>query len=337
MTAPGPQSAHSQETSPDASRPPAASSAATSTADPATTTSGVAQDASGRQPAAAAASASELASTKIGLYEALRRFVDFPIKGIVFIDIMPIFRDPATHATLLHALELQALHFPAPAAATDAPWVDLVVGLDARGFLFGPGLALKLGAGFAPVRKQGKLPGPCVTASYAKEYGTDYFQMQEDAIKPGQKVLIVDDIIATGMFLFAVARCFLPFVRFVPKSHASTYFPANTRPPRRISGGGWRTRPEAWWPARRLPVYSRDLFPQGPGEAWRRACDHSPRRGGITEEATPTHYAMFAFLAFYFFVLPFFRPFCPFCNSQKTPELCALLPNDRRSSGPGLH
>jgi adenine phosphoribosyltransferase len=73
-----------------------------------------------------------------------------------------------------------------------------VVGLEARGFLFGPSLALRLGAGFAPVRKQGKLPGPCETAGYQKEYGEDFFQMQVDAIKPGQKVLIVDDIIATG-------------------------------------------------------------------------------------------------------------------------------------------
>ena len=192
MTVPVPQSAQSQLTSSDPSRP---------------TTSDItsaAQHASGGQPPAAAAAAAELASTKVALYDSLRRFADFPIKGIVFIDIMPIFQDPKTHATLLRALELQALHFTpalaAAAAASAAPWVDVVVGLDARGFLFGPGLALKLGAGFAPVRKQGKLPGPCVTASYEKEYGADYFQIQEDAIKPGQKVLIVDDIIATGMF-----------------------------------------------------------------------------------------------------------------------------------------
>ncbi|KIH89444.1 adenine phosphoribosyltransferase [Sporothrix brasiliensis 5110] len=186
MTSQVPQTAQSQETSPDASRPAA-------------TTVSVAQNASGGQSAAAAAATTELASTKIGLYDALRRFVDFPIKGIVFIDIMPIFLDPAVHASLLRALELQALHFsPAVTAAPNTPWVDVVVGLDARGFLFGPGLALRLGAGFAPVRKQGKLPGSCVTASYEKEYGTDYFQIQEDAIKPGQKVLVVDDIIATG-------------------------------------------------------------------------------------------------------------------------------------------
>lgn len=148
------------------------------------------QDGSGRQPAPSAASASELAGTKISLLAALRRFPDFPIPGINFIDILPIFQDPATHDALLRALELQVLE------AGFKP--DVVVGLDARGFLFGPSLALRLNASFVPVRKQGKLPGPCVTATYEKEYGQDFFQMQEDAIKPGQKVLVVDDIIATG-------------------------------------------------------------------------------------------------------------------------------------------
>ena len=72
------------------------------------------------------------------------------------------------------------------------------MGLEARGFLFGPSLALRLGAGFVPVRKQGKLPGPTETASYEKEYGADFFQIQADAIKQGQKVLVIDDIVATG-------------------------------------------------------------------------------------------------------------------------------------------
>lgn len=147
-------------------------------------------DASGRQPAAAAASAAELASTKITLLSSLGHFPDFPIPGIHFIDILPLFQDPAVHNSLLRALELQVLEF------SEKP--DVVVGLDARGFLFGPSLALRLNASFVPVRKQGKMPGPCVTASYEKEYGTDFFQMQEGSVKPGQKVLVVDDIIATG-------------------------------------------------------------------------------------------------------------------------------------------
>lgn len=154
-------------------------------------TSTTSHDAAGRQPSTASSAAAELSSAKISLRKTLRSFPDFPIPGINFVDIMPLFSDPAAHTTLLRALELQTLHF-----GSAKP--DVVVGLDARGFLFGPALALRLGAGFAAVRKKGKLPGPCVTASYEKEYGADFFQMQEDAIKPGQKVLVVDDIIATG-------------------------------------------------------------------------------------------------------------------------------------------
>ncbi|KAH7368539.1 adenine phosphoribosyltransferase [Plectosphaerella cucumerina] len=150
------------------------------------------QDAEGRQPTASAAGSSELASGKMKLKASLRHFMDFPQKGIDFVDIMPLFLDPTVHETLLGALDLQIRE----GFADLSP--DIIVGLDARGFLFGPGLALRRNLGFAPVRKKGKLPGPCVTASYEKEYGTDFFQMQEDAIKPGQKVLIVDDIIATG-------------------------------------------------------------------------------------------------------------------------------------------
>ncbi|KAI3392126.1 hypothetical protein diail_6138 [Diaporthe ilicicola] len=154
-----------------------------------------AQHASGRQPTASSSTAAELASAKISLEKALRCFPDFPIPGINFLDIMPWFLDPAVHATLLRSLELQLLHFGGSGNAINP---DVIVGLDARGFLFGPSLALRLNASFVPVRKQGKLPGPCVTAEYTKEYGVDYFQMQEGAIRPGQKVLVVDDIIATG-------------------------------------------------------------------------------------------------------------------------------------------
>ncbi|KAG6021103.1 hypothetical protein E4U41_002614 [Claviceps citrina] len=149
-------------------------------------------DASARQPSAAAAAAAQLASAQMSLRRHLRHFPDFPIPGINFVDIMPLFADADAHATLLSALELLL----AQTFVGGVP--DVIVGLDARGFLFGPGLAMRLGVGFAAVRKQGKLPGPCVTAEYVKEYGKDLFQMQEDAVKEGQKVLIVDDIIATG-------------------------------------------------------------------------------------------------------------------------------------------
>lgn len=162
----------------------------------ASSSSTAAQDASGRQPTASSSTSAELASAKISLEKSLRRFPDFPIPGINFLDIMPWFLDPAVHATLLRSLELQLLHF---GGSDNAIKPDVIVGLDARGFLFGPSLALRQNASFVPVRKQGKLPGPCVTAQYTKEYGVDYFQMQEGAIKPGQKVLVVDDIIATGM------------------------------------------------------------------------------------------------------------------------------------------
>ena len=162
---------------------------------PSTTTSSTAdQDASGRQPAAAAAASTELTGAKIRLKKALRHFADFPIKGIDFVDVMPLFMQVDVHGILLDALTMQVAEgFPGPAP-------DVVIGLDARGFLFGPGLALRLGVGFVPVRKKGKLPGPCVEAAYEKEYGTDWFQMQQDGIQPGQRVLIVDDIIATGEF-----------------------------------------------------------------------------------------------------------------------------------------
>ncbi|KAK4228535.1 phosphoribosyltransferase-like protein [Podospora fimiseda] len=167
-------------------------SAPTASAQTLATTSNDQSDASRGQSTTAAPSATELASTKITLLKALKTFPDFPIPGINFIDILPLFQDPKIHNLLLRALELQVQEF----AGDKKP--DVIVGLDARGFLFGPSLALKLDASFVPVRKKGKMPGPCVTAAYEKEYGTDFFQMQEDAIKPGQKVLVVDDIIATG-------------------------------------------------------------------------------------------------------------------------------------------
>ncbi|OCK83954.1 adenine phosphoribosyltransferase 1 [Lepidopterella palustris CBS 459.81] len=147
----------------------------------------------GRLSAAATAGSTELTSLTISLRRALRQFPDFPSPGILFEDILPIFADPSLHESLLRALEL---HVTQSYPENQKP--DVVVGLEARGFLFGPSLALRLGAAFVPVRKKGKLPGPCETAGYQKEYGEDFFQMQSDGVKPGQKVLVVDDIIATG-------------------------------------------------------------------------------------------------------------------------------------------
>ncbi|KAH4936417.1 adenine phosphoribosyltransferase [Parastagonospora nodorum] len=138
-----------------------------------------------------ASPAAELARLKIDLKKSLKQFPDFPEPGILFEDILPIFANPTLHEGLIRSLELAVTK-----EFSGKPHV--VVGLDARGFLFGPSLALRLGAAFVPVRKRGKLPGPCETAEYMKEYGSDFFQMQEGVVKSGQKVLIVDDIIATG-------------------------------------------------------------------------------------------------------------------------------------------
>jgi adenine phosphoribosyltransferase len=143
----------------------------------------------------APSSATELARQQISLRAALRQFPDFPIPGIDFVDILPLFADNTLHQSLIRALELQVL-----SGFNNGKKPDVIVGLDARGFLFGPSLALRLGASFAPVRKRGKLPGPTVESAFEKEYGQDYFQMQADAVKPGQTVLVVDDIIATGKY-----------------------------------------------------------------------------------------------------------------------------------------
>lgn len=107
---------------------------------------------------------------------------------------MPLFANPDLHSALIKAHQLQF------AEAFAGQKIDVVVGLESRGFLVGPTLAHILNAGFVPVRKKGKLPGSTITASYKKEYGEDHFQMQADSIKTGQRVVILDDIIATGEF-----------------------------------------------------------------------------------------------------------------------------------------
>ncbi|KAG6813485.1 hypothetical protein H0H92_010510 [Tricholoma furcatifolium] len=117
------------------------------------------------------------------------------VKGIVFLDIFPLLRNPVAFETLItHFVH----HLTSKTISSPSKKIDVIVGLDARGFLLGPLIALRLGAAFVPVRKRGKLPGECVSASYEKEYGTDVFEMQADAITPGQNVVVVDDLIATG-------------------------------------------------------------------------------------------------------------------------------------------
>jgi len=115
---------------------------------------------------------------------------DFPLPGILFRDIMPIFQNPHASASCIDLMVSYCeSHYPA---------VECVVGLEARGFLFGPQMAINLDTAFVPVRKQGKLPGKCVSVDSTKEYGKDILEIQEGAIKPGQKVVIVDDLLATG-------------------------------------------------------------------------------------------------------------------------------------------
>ncbi|KIW90325.1 adenine phosphoribosyltransferase [Cladophialophora bantiana CBS 173.52] len=144
-----------------------------------------------------------LSELKARIKAGLKTYPDFPKKlllsgllvkkGILFEDILPLFASHSLHLDLIRAFELQIAESLGP---HNIP--DVIVGLDARGFLFGPTLALRFGAGFVPVRKAGKLPGKIETADFQKEYGTDTFAMQTSAIQPGQKVLVVDDLIATG-------------------------------------------------------------------------------------------------------------------------------------------
>jgi adenine phosphoribosyltransferase len=118
----------------------------------------------------------------------IRHVADFPKAGILFYDVTTLLRDPQG----LH-LSLDALVQP-----FEGQGIDLVVGIESRGFILGAALADRIGAGFVPVRKLGKLPAETVKATYALEYGSDCLEMHRDAVEPGQQVLIVDDLLATG-------------------------------------------------------------------------------------------------------------------------------------------
>lgn len=120
----------------------------------------------------------------------IRSIRDFPKKGINFRDIMPLFAQPKLVAQLCQAI--------ADYAKTIEGGVQGIAGLEARGFLFGPQVAMLLDVPFVPIRKKGKLPGECVSASYVKEYGEDIVEVQKDAIVSGQRFLIIDDLLATG-------------------------------------------------------------------------------------------------------------------------------------------
>lgn len=118
----------------------------------------------------------------------IRDIQDFPKKGIVFKDITPLLQDKAAFAKAVSELLKLA----------DNKQIDTVVGIEARGYFFGAVLAEKLGAGFVPIRKPGKLPFDIASQSYALEYGSDTLEMHRDSIKPGDRVLLHDDVLATG-------------------------------------------------------------------------------------------------------------------------------------------
>jgi adenine phosphoribosyltransferase len=141
-------------------------------------------------------SSETLLSLRKSLSAGLKQYPDFPQPGILFEDIFPLFADVQLHRDLIQAFVLTVQQSILSQSGINKP--DVVIGLDARGFLIGPQLALALNAGFVPVRKPGKLPGKLETVEYKKEYGTDSFAIQRDSVKPGSKVLIVDDLIATG-------------------------------------------------------------------------------------------------------------------------------------------
>ncbi len=118
----------------------------------------------------------------------IRSVPDFPKAGILFYDITTLMQDAVGFRASIDGL---ALPF-------QDKGIEVVVGIESRGFIFGAAVADRIGAGFTPVRKPGKLPSTTLTATYALEYGTDSLQMHDDAIRSGQRVLIVDDLLATG-------------------------------------------------------------------------------------------------------------------------------------------
>lgn len=126
--------------------------------------------------------------TMTDLKAQIRHVPDFPKAGILFYDITTLLQDPAGFRAAVDSL----------ANPFAGHGIDLVVGIESRGFIFGAAVADRLGVGFAPVRKPGKLPSVCVRESYALEYGTDMLEIHADAVKQGQRVLIVDDLLATG-------------------------------------------------------------------------------------------------------------------------------------------
>jgi adenine phosphoribosyltransferase len=130
------------------------------------------------------------------LEEFIRDVPDFPKKGIIFKDITPLLGDADALRSAVRQL----------ARPFEGKGVQVVTGIESRGFIFGSLVAQKLKAGFVPIRKPGKLPAATISESYSLEYGTDTVQIHADAIRPGQKVLMIDDLLATGGTMAAACR-----------------------------------------------------------------------------------------------------------------------------------
>jgi adenine phosphoribosyltransferase len=122
------------------------------------------------------------------LKEKIRHVPDFPKAGILFYDITTLLQDATGLRAAVDSLTMPFMN----------QGIDLVVGIESRGFIFGSAVADRIGAGFSPVRKPGKLPSRTVKASYSLEYGADALEIHDDAVREGQRVLIVDDLLATG-------------------------------------------------------------------------------------------------------------------------------------------
>ena len=134
----------------------------------------------------------------MNLKDHIRAIPDFPKPGILFYDI----------STLLAHAEAWRFAMDQLAAAVMPHKPDILAGIESRGFLVAAPLALHLGLGFVMVRKQGRLPGPTVTYTYDLEYGTDTVEIQADAVRPGQRVVLLDDLLATGGTMNAAAQLF---------------------------------------------------------------------------------------------------------------------------------
>jgi adenine phosphoribosyltransferase len=130
------------------------------------------------------------------LKKMIREVPDFPKKGILFYDITTLLKDKGGFRKVIDALTEQIRSYNA----------DVVLGIEARGYIFAPALAYKLGAGFVPVRKPNKLPAAVERISYELEYGMDTLEIHRDAVQPGMRVIIADDLLATGGTSLATVR-----------------------------------------------------------------------------------------------------------------------------------